>query len=80
MCVENERVVANIVSATRYAELTAREQQKSLAPQRKREFNETYKAGLPNKMPIMRHMACGATAGCLGKSRCGAEWRSSTFT
>ncbi len=40
---KNERVAGVIVSAARYAELLALEQKKTLA-QRKREFDETYKA------------------------------------
>ena len=40
--VKNERVTAVIVSAERYAELEAAEQQKSLAS-RRRAFNDTYK-------------------------------------
>ena len=40
--VKNDRVAVVMVSAARYAQLEALEQQKSVG-QRKREFNETYK-------------------------------------
>ena len=52
---KNDRVAGVIVSAARYAELEAAEQQKSMA-NRRRDFNDTYKEWIASQNDLVERI------------------------